>query len=95
MIRADWPFRPYIHRKIQYINGVPQRKAATVILFVKTPTGRFSKTKLYDVTCYAERQDNGTFLIDEKTLINKAISFAIRTAPKLPKDYSYTEPCVY
>lgn len=94
MMRKYWPFNPYIHQRIYYQNGQPNRIASTIILFVKTPSGRLSKCKFHWATCY-ERIVDGRISIPAQDLTNKAIDYATRSAPKLPRGYSYTQPCIY
>lgn len=93
-MRKHWPFNPFIAQKINYQQGQPSRIAATVILFVRTPCGRLSKRKFHATTCY-EKIIDGRVSISERDLTNKAIAYTLTTAPKLPKGYSYTAPCIY
>lgn len=39
-----WP-KPYIHRRVHFTNGIPDRTAETAVRFAITPTGQVSRAK--------------------------------------------------
>ena len=84
--RKTWPFRPYLHRKITYADGKPDRAALTFIMFAKTPKGRISKVKFHAFTVYSDSANFNAEYASEQ---------AKKTAYKLPKGYNWLNPVKY